>query len=50
MTCYLRDSWYYIAVIERVDGTTYEQPYLEFEDLCDLSDSLGSDYWIVDIY
>lgn len=38
------------AVIERPDGSTYEQVYKEFEDLLSLKESLGDDYWIVDIY
>lgn len=41
--------WYY-AVIERRDGSTYVQRYKEFEDLQYLLRSLGSDYWIVDIF
>ena len=40
----------YYAVIERPDGTTYTQEYGEFYDLVDLKESLGPDYWIVDIY
>lgn len=39
----------YIAVIERPDGSTYEQPYKDFEDLLALQKYLGDDYWIVDV-
>lgn len=39
----------YIALIERDDGSTYEQYFDDLEDLCDLQDSLGS-YYIVQIY
>lgn len=39
------------AVIERPDGTTYTQLYDGTPDgLKDLKDSIGPDYWIVDIY
>lgn len=41
---------YYYAVIEREDGSTYVQPYKEFEDIVLLSDSLGDGYYIVDIF
>lgn len=40
----------YTAVIERPDGSTYEQDYKDFEDLLLLKQMLGNDYWIVDIY
>lgn len=40
----------YYAVIEREDGSTFVQPYKEFEDLVSLSDSLGDYYYIVDIF
>ena len=40
----------YIAVIENPDGITYEQPYNDFDDLIELKESLGKDYWIVDIF
>lgn len=40
----------YVAVIEDPDGITYTQAYEDFEDLKDLKDSLGIDYWIVDIF
>lgn len=40
----------YTAVIERPDGSTYEQDYYQFEDLVYLASILGRDYWIVDIY
>ncbi len=40
----------YTAVIERLDGSTYEQNYQDFDDLIDLKQSLGDDYWIVSIY
>lgn len=39
-----------VAVIERPDGTSYTQPYQEFEDLLDLVASIGPDYLIVDIW
>lgn len=41
---------FYIAVIERDDGTTYEQKYKDFYDLLNLAVSLGSGYRIVDIF
>lgn len=40
----------YYAVVERLDGSTYVQPYKEFEDLVSLISMLGSDYLIVDIF
>lgn len=40
----------YIAVIESPTGSTYEQPYREFEDLRDIVQMLGPDYRIVSIY
>ena len=40
-----------IAVIERPDGSTYEQVYDGTPDgLKQLKDSIGDDYWIVSIY
>lgn len=42
-------SWY-TAIIERPDGSTYEQRYKEFEDLVYLLRSLGKYYRIVEIY
>lgn len=41
---------FYIAVIERPDNSTFEQPYLDFYDLLSLIDFLGHDYRIVSIY
>lgn len=46
----LGSSLLYTAVIERPDGSTYLQDYKEFEDLIWLSNILGSDYLIVDIF
>ena len=40
----------YTAVIEDPDGITYTQPYDDFDELRELKDSLGDDYWIVDIF
>ena len=42
----------YIAVIEREDGSTYEQPYYSFEELNYLLDVVCGDgiYKIVAIY
>lgn len=37
------------AVIERPDGSTYEQE-IDLYSLIDLLDTLGDDYLIVDIY
>lgn len=41
---------HFVAVIERLDGTTYEQPFYDFEDLLFLRDVLGPDYLIVDYF
>lgn len=40
----------YIAVIERPDGSTYEQPFSDLYDLIELAGYLGDDYQIVSIY
>lgn len=40
----------YTALVERDDGTTYEQRYNDIYDLIDLMDSLGEEYQICDIY
>lgn len=40
----------YIAVIEREDGSTFEQVYKDFYELVELSDHLGDGYLIVAIY
>ena len=40
----------YCAIIERPDGTTYEQLYGDFYDLLELKAMLGRGYWIVAIY
>lgn len=40
----------YIAVVERPDGSTYEQPFREFEDLLELATYLGDEYRVVDVY
>lgn len=41
---------FYYAVIEREDGSTYTQPYREFEELQMLLTFLGPGYLVVDIY
>ena len=41
---------FYIAIIERPDNTTYEQPYIDFYDLVSLLTYLGDGYKIVSIY
>ena len=46
----IRFQCMYTAIIEDPDGLTYEQSYKEFEDLVELANMLGKDYWIVDIY
>ena len=41
----------YVAIIEDPDGRTFEQPYLEFEDIADLiEDIYGPGYKLVAIY
>ena len=40
----------YIAVIERPDNSTYEQPYNDFFELLELYRHLGDGYQIVCIY
>lgn len=40
----------YIAIIESPSGSTYEQPYRDFEDLKDIVQMLGPDYHVVSIY
>lgn len=40
----------YTALIERDDGSTYEQHYDEIEDLIYLMDHLGIGYMICDVY
>lgn len=40
----------YTAIIECPDGSTFEQFYKDFEDLIELKECIGDDYWIVDIY
>lgn len=37
----------YTAIIERPDGSTFEQVYDDLEELILI---LGDDYWVVDIY
>lgn len=43
-------SDWYVAVIERPDGSTYEQRYKYFEDLIHLYYALGSGYRICEVY
>lgn len=45
-------DWFnYTVVIERPDGTTFEQPYFNFEDVADLvKDVFGEGYKVVAIY
>lgn len=40
----------FTCVIEDSDGYTYQQGFNDFDELQDLKDSLGDDYWIVDIW
>ena len=40
----------YSCVIENPDGITYVQPYNDIDELIELKDMLGDDYWIVDIF
>lgn len=41
---------YYHAVIERPDSSTYIQQFKDFENLQELKEMLGDDYWIVEIF
>ena len=40
----------YYAIIERPDGSTYEQGYDDFYDLLDLIMFLGRKYRVVEVY
>ena len=43
-------SEFYVAVIERPDSSTYEQPYYDFYDLVRLIGFLGDGYKVIAIY
>ena len=40
----------YTAVIEDPDGNTYEQPFWDYEDMCDTLNDLGPDYRLITVY